>query len=1056
MSTVYEIEPTVSPVSFSTPTTGTDIILKAEKAGLDPRVLYEAVIDLSGEGLLTANCVNLAAGILLNDLGLPRYFFDNIKKQSLAQLLQSIASSIKVVEGKVALFGRVAHIDFDLGYDTSGQMVRIATEETRDSMESVLEELLAGHRREYYFSPESNYYTYIIRPETVADFSEIDFKTSRFLYNLTGDYSVTPKTTRKRYEKFLKMSEHSSTLLLQAFNLPETGETRLMFKTDFETVQQPTFRKILEDRGYTLTRAYMEPYQATTEVYSSICSLYIREELTRKDEETLIRDLRDYLSFSQGTISKLYLDGTLTLQEMLFGGNAIDFTHLFIFQESLNATDQELFEHLEEKDHKDAFAKRVQDSNKSTYSKALIDETVRKNSDLISVLYSLFVKRFDPTNTHRISEAELKEEWVIYEKKISSRFIDFSVGYDIFCFMFKIVSCTLKTNFFCEQKRSFSFRFDNQILDPLVYDKFVYGIFFVNGHYASGTHMRAADIARGGLRLLRVSRSNYDRELDGAVLLNYALGPKAQRIKHKDICESGSKGIVVPHPPYIERRKDVLLDYTEGIMDLILLEDDCVVDYYGKPEMIFFGPDEGTAPFMDTVSLRAKERGYQYWRSLTTGKSFGIPHDTYGILESGECFGLFDQGENGVELKVNGNSIMTTSNMEDVYSEIGGRILNSGMTTTSVMSTFRAMIEYYGAAESDLNLMITGGPDGDLGANEIQCYKGKICLIIDGGSILFDPEGLDKKELQKIAFSRHSSPRINSLGYPDEKLSENGFKVPIASTNSILPDGTIVEDGLLFHRTFLTGSEARKYIKQSNIRAFIPCGGFKDTINQSNVNQFLANFQELEFIVEGANVFFDDSARRHIAIQSSIKQIKDSTANKGGVFSSSISEVLTAFLLGDEYESKLLNETAAMWGLVRDVITLVERYARQETLMLIKLHENNPAVPLFVLSEQSSEDIFCLQDKIEADIDVLLSDQELVQYILEEYIPPVLIKIMGLKKIVNLLGSVELVSYRNTILTKKLASMLYYKFGTEWDVFMKRLGKNMNTALRSVIDCAEL
>ena len=28
---------------------------------------------------------------------------------------------------------------------------------------------------------------------------------------------------------------------------------------------------------------------------------------------------------------------------------------------------------------------------------------------------------------------------------------------------------------------------------------------------------------------------------------------------------------------------------------------------------------------------------------------------------------------------------------------------------------------------------ITGGPDGDLGANEIQCYKGRICLIIDGG-----------------------------------------------------------------------------------------------------------------------------------------------------------------------------------------------------------------------------------------------------------------------------------------------------------------------------------
>ena len=47
----------------------------------------------------------------------------------------------------------------------------------------------------------------------------------------------------------------------------------------------------------------------------------------------------------------------------------------------------------------------------------------------------------------------------------------------------------------------------------------------------------------------RIARSNYETELDNAVLLNYALGPKAQRLKHKDICESGSKGVVIPLPP---------------------------------------------------------------------------------------------------------------------------------------------------------------------------------------------------------------------------------------------------------------------------------------------------------------------------------------------------------------------------------------------------------------------------------------------------------------------------------------------------------------------------
>jgi len=1040
-----------SPLNLSLPASGADIIEKAQESGLDLRILYEAVIDLSADGLLTANCINLAAGILLKDLGLPKYFFDNIHKQPLIQLLQAIATNIRVIDRKATLLGRAAQIDFDLSYGTNAQRIRIATEETRDSMESILEEMLAGHRREYYYSPENNYYTYIIRPKIVEDFPIEDFSQSRFLYNLAGDYSVTPKVTRKRYEKFLEKSETQTIPLVQMFNLPETGETRMMFNSDFESPQLPILRKILADNGYTLVRAYWEPYLADTEVSSSVCSLYIREELTRKDEEILTRELRDFLSFSCSPVTDLYLKGDLTFREMIFGGNAIDFTHLFIFKETENAADREILEHLENKDHQESFAKRIQESNKSTYGATIIQQAVGNNSDLIEDLYELFEKRFDPKRKMRLTEIQIDEEWTRFEKKISSRFLDFPVGYDIFRFMYKIVSCTLKTNFFCVEKRSFSFRFDNRILDPLVFTQFVYGIFFVNGHYACGTHMRAGDIARGGLRLLRVSRANYDKEVDGAVLLNYALGPKAQRIKHKDICESGSKGVVVPSPAYAKCSRESLFDYTEGIMDLILLEDGCVVDYFGNPEMIFFGPDEGTAQLMDVVALRAKDRGYTYWRTLTTGKSFGIPHDTYGLLKNDQCFGLFDRGQEGVELQIDGETELVTKDTADIYEKIGESIAISGMTTTSVMSSFRALISHYGEKEEDLNLMITGGPDGDLGANEIQCYQGKICLIIDGGSILFDPVGLDKEELRKIAFSRNSVPRTNSLGYPVEKLSTNGFLVPLAAQDITLPDGTLVEDGALFHRNFLTEPKCRKYLQDANIRVFIPCGGFKDTINQSNVNQFLENFAELRFIVEGANVFFDDSARRHIAQETSIKQIKDSSANKGGVFSSSIAEVLTAFLLGEKYEEQLLNDKTTKWGLIRNITSLVEQYARQETEMLIQLHEQDSSIPLFVLSEQSSELIFDLQDRLEEEIEMIVGDEEIVHRVLEEYIPQVLVEKLGIREITSLLGGTEMQPYRNTILTKKLASMAYYKFGADWQKFQNQFKKDILGGLHSAI-----
>ncbi len=43
----------------------------------------------------------------------------------------------------------------------------------------------------------------------------------------------------------------------------------------------------------------------------------------------------------------------------------------------------------------------------------------------------------------------------------------------------------------------------------------------------------------------------------------------------------------------------------------------------------------------------------------------------------------------------------------------------------------------------------------------------------------------------------------------------------------------------------------------------------------------------------------------------------------------------------------------------------------------------------------------------------------------------------------------------NTILTKKLASMLYYRFDTEWNVFIEKFEKDMSTALFSIIDNSE-
>lgn len=135
-------------------THGAEIINRAQNEGLDLSLLYEAVIDLSSQGLLTTNCINMAAGILLEDLGLPQYFFQYIQKDSLIGLLQVIANSIQLIDGKVVLYDRAGHIDFDFTQRSDVQWVRIATQETCDNMESVLSGPICGHPREYYYSPK--------------------------------------------------------------------------------------------------------------------------------------------------------------------------------------------------------------------------------------------------------------------------------------------------------------------------------------------------------------------------------------------------------------------------------------------------------------------------------------------------------------------------------------------------------------------------------------------------------------------------------------------------------------------------------------------------------------------------------------------------------------------------------------------------------------------------------------------------------------------------------------------------------------------------------------
>ncbi|MCP4119145.1 MAG: hypothetical protein GY737_27820 [Desulfobacteraceae bacterium] len=78
---------------------------------------------------------------------------------------------------------------------------------------------------------------------------------------------------------------------------------------------------------------------------------------------------------------------------------------------------------------------------------------------------------------------------------------------------------------------------------------------------------------------------------------------------------------------------------------------------------------------------------------------------------------------------------------------------------------------------------------------------------------------------------------------------------------------------------------------------------------------------------------------------------------------------------------------------------LVDEYATEETVMLIRLHEADRSVPLFVLSER----IFAFQATLYDRISALTSNHDLVWGVLEHYIPGILIKRLGKETILDIL-----------------------------------------------------
>jgi len=69
----------------------------------------------------------------------------------------------------------------------------------------------------------------------------------------------------------------------------------------------------------------------------------------------------------------------------------------------------------------------------------------------------------------------------------------------------------------------------------------------MQGRDFKGFHVRFRDISRGGVRLIKSTPLNYEKNEAGVFKENYKLA-YTQRLKNKDIPENGSKGTILMRP----------------------------------------------------------------------------------------------------------------------------------------------------------------------------------------------------------------------------------------------------------------------------------------------------------------------------------------------------------------------------------------------------------------------------------------------------------------------------------------------------------------------------
>lgn len=922
------------------------------------------------------------------DIGLPE---DYLAKYSLGAIAQHIlVNRLYEIEAKVAN----GSVDTFIKGFSNGETLYIGSNSSSRKIEEEISKNYEG--KSYYVSVyktnAKDVIFYIVKEE-----SPLTIEANTYSCNENVSKEMT-----KKYLDILEKQKNSLTPIVDISDKSETKEKRIMVSFPNSSVLIfKHFESILNKYGITVNSKYFHNISSENR---SIYTLYVPEscaENIQKNLSELSRDISNLMICPTNQFSDLLNKG-FTLDQVLIANTIAQFVHFFSTKNYPEISEPKNI--LEQKNK--AASALQQKLDNSEFPIENIINTLIKYPEMTKLLSSIFMANTNPANekTDITSQIELLDTFINDEANVNI----LENERLIFSFAKIFINNVIRSNFYMPEKAALSFRMNPDFLNECRYEESPFGVFFVVGKNFEAFHTRFKDIARGGIRLV-ISRSleAFHKNLDDAYREGFGLA-RTQQSKNKDIAEGGSKGIIIAN--YGLSKKDstaAFKQYIDALLDLILPQNANYINNF-QEEILFLGPDENTADLMDWACERAKERGYTFWKSFTTGKS----------------------------------------------PELGGvSHIDYGMTTTSVHEFTKLLLKEININEQEVKKLQTGGPDGDLGSNEILISRDKTTAIVDGAGVLYDPKGINREELTRLALLRQDISNFDT-----SKLSENGFRVLISDKNITLPSGEKVKYGESFRNLF-------HLHPLSTTELFVPCGGRPRSINMSNVNQLLIDGKpKHQLIVEGANLFLTQEAREFLEAKG-VKIIKDSSANKGGVTSSSY-EVLVGLALSDSEFTELmlakqthdikgfrqknidkmtlesmndenfsldrLIENAGHEGevpefrkkYIGDIIQIIKNNARLEFTALWKAHTET-GKGLTVLSDILSNRINTLSSQL--DKSELFENIEFRRKVLLSYIPKSLSAEIGINTLMDRIP----LNYQKAIFCKELARLFVYTKGID-------------------------